>query len=414
MQLEEKNWYPFQVDPRYRGHELYVNGCVYHHTLKKEGEGFPGAGHPRVIDTRELCSRSGSPDWMKREIFMLMGQGREFDGKYKWFNNPRLRITLKGDVERFLHSTTRLYELIDHVELDVGGQRLDRLQNWELQMEAARLGRYCAIVNDIGVTEITVELPILFDLLTGDKFFSRLQNHETRLNVEFARQPFEGLEFVDATVMIDIIDLPDASSEVFKEPGYNLSWEGMMLQSQFTGEVCVRFNESNYISKSKKRESFWKLRLNFNHPLLYMGLVFKFGGVMVPEEHCRKVFNSIAILMNGEHWNTWKSEDLIVVGGALLIPLMRSEFMGDLDPYGVEVNASQVDNLEMRIYYNKSFKDMLKESTTTTVTRSAEWMEEPVVETREDNSVVFSVLLTARSHQMLRSMSGMAGLAYSK
>lgn len=412
---DEEFWKDYQVDPFYRSHELWYLGSVYHHPLKREGEGFAGAGQPRIIGGNKN-STFEPPDWPSyEERFFngLVGWGRrcsatvmeEGGGEYRFFTNLRLRLQLRGDVQRFLNSSTSLFELIEHAELDVGGQRFDRLQWWELRFEAARLGKLCSIVQDTR-DELVVELPLLFDLVTAPKFFSGLECHSTRLGVEFSRKPFEGLELEDAMILIDIVDLPDANPDFacWKEPGFHAAADGLlMLQSQFTGE------ETFFAGAS------WgKLRLNFNHPLLYLGLAFKFGGKLIPEEWCRKVFTSLAIDCNGKEWNSWKSEELLCIGGVLLIPLMEDRYNADLDPRGVVLNASQIDNLTMRIAFNPEIKKHLSSKYRTVTTESAPWLEEPTVEERSGSNTCIQVLLTARNYQNVRVMSGMAGLTYSK
>ena len=126
------------------------------------------------------------------------------------------------------------------------------------------------------------------------------------------------------------------------------------------------------------------------------------------------MFTSLAIDVNGKPWNTWKSEELLCVGGVLLIPLMEECYNVNLDPRGVVLNASQIGNITMRIEYDQEFKKHLSSTYRTITTESAPWIEEENVEEREGSNMSLKVLLTARNYQNIFLKSGMAGLNYSK
>ena len=203
-----------------------------------------------------------------------------------------LRVTLSGgdsgnDDKRWAWVSRVGHALIDNVELEVGGTRIDKQYgDWlNIWFELAR-----NFAQDRGYNKLVGNVPELTTLARSHgqavlyvplKFFCNrhdglaipliaLQYHETKVNFEF--RPVEqcvnaeasltdvrslGLRMEDATLYVDYVYLDNEERKRFAQAQH----EYLIEQVQFTGEESV-----NSLSQ--------KFRLNFNHPCkaLYWGL----------------------------------------------------------------------------------------------------------------------------------------------
>ncbi len=203
-----------------------------------------------------------------------------------------LRVTLSGgdsgNVDKRWAWVSRVgHALIDNVELEVGGTRIDKqygdwLNIWfELARNFAQDRGYNKLIGNVPELTTLAQTHNSAVLYVPLKFFCNrhdglaipliaLQYHETKVNFEF--RPVEqcvnaeagltdvrslGLRMEDATLYVDYVYLDNEERKRFAQAQH----EYLIEQVQFTGEESV-----NSLSQ--------KFRLNFNHPCkaLYWGL----------------------------------------------------------------------------------------------------------------------------------------------
>jgi len=129
--------------------------------------------------------------------------------------------------------------------------------------------------------------------------------------------------------------------------------------------------------------------LNFNHPLLYMGVRFTkdliCDGAGDDDDSCihpleiRLIGNKFLTLM------TWKNpQQFMTSDGLYVLPMMEDEMIKTRNPKGIEFNCSRVDNLELLIRWPSEATGLKKAS------------------------------MFVRSFQLTKMCEGMLGLYYSK
>jgi hypothetical protein len=157
-------------------------------------------------------------------------------------------------------------ELIKSVELEIGGQRIDKqygdwMYIWnELSLPSGKSVGYKAMVGNTesGVTtatDTTLYIPLEFWFCRNPGLalpLIALQYHEVKVNVEFAAKPaaITTGSMTTAALWVDYIFLDTDERRRFAQ----LSHEYLIEQLQFTGEETLS-GASN------------KVKLNFNHPV---------------------------------------------------------------------------------------------------------------------------------------------------
>ena len=419
------DWSRYAVDPCFQSSELYANGIAF----DKQQEVRARVGQRKVEKTLELHT-NGCWGHARKVTVIVPTLG--------FFSNLRVcfeREYLKGCYEP--DDPMDYYQLLKCIELEVGGQRFDRMDSFEMLLDAS-LRSLCPVVH-----EDLVEIPIPIPLLSGESFFFSHQYHAIKINIEFApmtkkikeaRDKLDTWNDLDGHLKLDYITFPDNRSGQFIRACGSEDWTSpmnnevvvgstdgpstqiLMMQSQFTGQETVLF-DSRYRSSPRNYTDTWKIRLGFNHSLLYMGLTFSFGGEQIPEPYCHEIFSAIRLETNGEVVKQWAKADVLCFHGVFYLPLMTDDFMDTLDPHGVVVNAGQIDNSTMCIDFNKDFSERLEHLNTTQTTNKyeAEWLgSKTEVQVSDNKHPSIQIMVTARNYQLLRSMAGMAGMVYSK
>ena len=359
---EETRWKDYVVDPRFRSNELMAYGDLF--SGRKTGPLNP-------IRKRKAFPNSHL-QWGGKNTFIISDKSALLRGLS--ITNVQLTVVLSGGEGSFIDTTRDLYELVHEMELEVGGQRYDRLYSWQLQAESERLRVEVEGAKNKSKRELTVKFPVLFDVFTDNRAFPLLEKHDIKVNLQFALKPFlPGYEITEAYISYDCV-------ETLKPVEMQSQ---LMIQSQFCGaEPIIRGCDET------------RIRLCFNHPLLWLILSFEVDGDLLRTYDLRRgVCQSITLVINGEPWRSWDPTSLRIVGRSLMIPLMDPEFMENLDPHGVYINAGQIDNLTLALSgINQELFHL----------------------DRRDADRQVSVLIGAMSWQQVSFCSGMAGLAYSK
>jgi hypothetical protein len=173
-----------------------------------------------------------------------------------------LQVTIDGAT--ITASKNAGLELIKSVELEIGGQRIDKqygdwMYIWnELSLPSGKTDGYKAMVGNTAstTTATTFYIPLEFWFCRNPGLalpLIALQYHEVKVNVEFAAQPSS----ITAGTMgytglwVDYIFLDTDERRRFAQ----LSHEYLIEQLQFTGEESVTASQNN------------KVKLNFNHPV---------------------------------------------------------------------------------------------------------------------------------------------------
>lgn len=358
---EETQWKDYVVDPRFRSKELLSYGELF-----SSGR---NTNPPSYIRKGKTFSNSHNLQWGGKHTFIISDQMALL--RSLSISNVRLTVVLSGCEGSVIDTTRDLYELVHEMELEVGGQRYDRMYSWQLQAESERLSVEVEGAKNKSQRELTVKFPVLFDAFTGNQAFPLLEKHDIKLNLQFALKPIlPGYEITETYISYDFVESLEPGSTV------------MMLQSQFGGaEPIIRGCDET------------RIRLCFNHPLLWLILSFEIDGNLLSPLYLRDACGSVGLVINGEPWRSWDPSSLRIVGRSLMIPLMDPEFMEDLNPHGVYINAGQIDNLTLAL--------------------SGINQELFHVGGRDADPQV-SVLIGAMGWQQIRFANGMAGLAYSK
>ena len=215
-----------------------------------------------------------------------------FNGNVDYGNKVTATISRNGDlitncwIEATIASGETVncvgHRLIEEVELEIGGQRIDKhyadwLEIWsELTLPAekragykAMVGKFDAQVADSKASGDKLFIPLVF-------FFNRnpglalpliaLQYHEVKINVKFAAEDAlkapaatAPLGNLSASLWVDYVYLDTDERRRFAQ----MSHELLIEQLQFTGRESVKSSSPN------------KIRLNFNHPVKELVWVFK-------------------------------------------------------------------------------------------------------------------------------------------
>ena len=321
--------------------------------------------------------------------------------------NTYLQITLQGGTGTAHPVSSIGHALIKTVELEIGGQRIDKhygdwLEIWsELTVPEEKRVGFEKMVGK-GTNKSTVDGEVLYIPLQF--FFCRnpglalpliaLQYHEVKINVEFndSSVAFVGSipTDMDCSLYVDYIYLDTDERRRFAQ----VSHEMLIEQLQFTGDESITSQNLKY-------------RMNFNHPVKELVWVFSgngapFGrysvgnddlnGVLSAEADIEEPITKAKIMLNGhdrmseragsyfryvqpyQHHTRVPTKPIYVYSFAL-----RPE---EHQPSGT-CNFSRIDNAQLSIQCEYPW---------------------------EDGS---TIKVYATNYNVLRIMSGMAGLAFS-
>lgn len=235
---------------------------------------------------------SGAADWGRKVTCTISRNGDLIYRVYLQVTLPRVAPT-EGKLFRWLNWVGHV--LIKQVEIEIGGQRIDRhygewLHIWnELTQDAGKAAGYASMVGNVprltqvvkgtnlgatnafslvednreGVTpEVTLFIPLQFWFCRNPGLalpLIALQYHEVKINLEFREARFlfwsDNKSFTlpsikQASLYVDYVYLDTDERRRFAQ----VSHEYLIEQLQFTGDESVN-SSSN------------KIKLNFNHPV---------------------------------------------------------------------------------------------------------------------------------------------------
>lgn len=216
---------------------------------------------------------NGSPDFGKKVTVTVSRNGDLITNCYLQATLPAVTATGSG----FQWSAEVGHALIKSVEVEIGGQRVDKqysdwLSIWQqLTQEAGAAAAYANMIGDVaantGLTAntetkgaYTVYVPLQF-------WFNRnpglalplisLQYHEVKFNIEFAAladcvgvQSGGAASLGDTSLFIDYVYLDTDERRRFAQTSH----EYLIEQLQFTGDESITGTNN-------------KVKLNFNHPV---------------------------------------------------------------------------------------------------------------------------------------------------
>jgi hypothetical protein len=280
------------------------------------------------------------------------------------------------------------HRLLEKVELEIGGQLIDRqYSNWmyiwnELSLPYGKNSGFASMVGSAGTTEevsankkLYVPLEFWFCRNIGLALpLIAMQYHEVKVNIEFSD---EYTSLSDRELWVDYIYLDTDERRRFAQ----LSHEYLIEQIQFTG------NES---AKSKNE----KIKLNFNHPVKELVWVFSDSRSNVTPTHWTEFeeMETAKLQLNGN--DRFAERD--------------SMYFSHVQPYQHHENIPDGKNIYMYSFGVKPEEHQpsgtLNMSRIDTATLSVGFK----TENDDRQSYVYAV-----NYNVLRILSGMAGLAYS-
>jgi hypothetical protein len=324
--------------------------------------------------------------------------------------------------------------LIGEVELEIGGQRIDRMNNTflriydELFRKDAEKDAYARMVNftaDEQAANAEVEkrffVPLIF-------FFNRnvglalpliaLQYHEVKLNFVFQRPTVmtdcgvkTGAEDMEVKLFVDYIFLDSDERRRFAQ----VSHEYLIVQTQHSGDETALVNSSNQ-----------NLRLNLNHPVKALYWVFA-----NPDKHGHFAGNATTRIVDSDYTAPLRSCKLQLNGhdrmssrtGAYFSYTQPYQYLRNKPNAGIYMfsfalkpdehqpsgtcNMSRIDNATLVLGYKK--QTTLRTSNVTQIIANVVNEET----TTGDVTDLTALRLYAENYNVLRIMSGMGGLAYS-
>ena len=310
------------------------------------------------------------PHKYKYEYIGCFGGTPDKNKKISMTIPPRFHMISDLDLIIDHDSNYNIENAIKIIEVEIGGQRIDRLSS----MREVDLN--CQIINSSSPTNFarkvttthnkdgtcTTFIPLELAPFHSNELFllGSLYRHDVKLNIQFGDFPVTDAEIWGKTYYF--------GEDVWKL-FTQLSQEVMTIQSQFTGEENVILGEPN------------KIHLCFNHPVTCI----YFWGID------KQLIKNIKLLLNGIDYidttpkmldHISKQRGIERTDDSLII------FLNDGDitkPYSW-LNFSNIDNATLILNLDESTTDELNGN----------------------------VRIVALSHQSLRIMNGMAGLSFSK
>ena len=220
---------------------------------------------------------NGTPDWGKKVVCTVSRNGDLIHRVYLQVGLPSIQANGTSEYARWVNWVG--HALIKNVEVEIGGQRIDKhygdwLHIWnELTQTAGKQAGYANMVGNVDklyrpvggnqTTEsgVTLFIPLQFWFCRNPGLalpLIALQYHEVKINLEF--RSFEEcvgykstvpstVSLTSASLYVDYIYLDTDERRRFAQ----VSHEYLIEQLQFTGDESV--NQTNV-----------KVKLNFNHP----------------------------------------------------------------------------------------------------------------------------------------------------
>ena len=317
--------------------------------------------------------------------------------------NMWLEINLPSTADTYVNSVG--HALIEYVELEIGGQRIDKhygewLEIWsELTLPEEKRDGFKEMIGrrdtTTGLENNKLYIPLQF-------FFCRnpglalpliaLQYHEVKLNIKFTtgtaltRGGADVSEFTSATLFVDYVYLDTEERQRFAQ----MSHEYLIEQLQHTGPESTKSDQVRLNFNHPVKELVWAVRSNGEEMLEFGANVDDFGDNTIGDR-----FTSAKLQLNGHDRFTERDASYF----RLVQPYQHHTriprkhvycYSFALNPEAHQpsgtCNFSRLDNVTLNL-------SGLKNTTT-----------------NNDGSVL---LVYAVSNNILRITSGMGGLAYS-
>ena len=212
---------------------------------------------------------NGSPDFGKKVTVTVSRNGDLITNCYLQATLPALSADGSGQN----WSAEIGHALIKSVEVEIGGQRIDKqysdwLSIWQqLTQESSAAGAYANMIGDIAVnyTAAATAIPAFTVYVPLQFWFNRnpglalplisLQYHEVKFNIEFAALAdistgITSVSLGDTSLFIDYVYLDTDERRRFAQTSH----EYLIEQLQFTGDESITGTNN-------------KVKLNFNHPV---------------------------------------------------------------------------------------------------------------------------------------------------
>ena len=261
-------------------------------------------------------------------------------------------------------------DLIDYVEVEIGGQRIDKhygewLHIWnELTQEEGKKVGYAEMTSAAAAAaEKTLYIPLEFWFCRNPGLalpLIALQYHEVKINVQFASQAFS-----KAKLYVDYIYLDTDERRRFAQ----ISHEYLIEQLQFNGDDSLDSG---------------KVRLNFNHPCKELVWVCKSNG----DAKTFKETGTVKLQLNGHDRFSARS----------------AKYFSRVQPYQHHAN---VPAEEINVY-SFGLKPAEHQPSGTCNMSRIDNATLHISGAAADNVSVYAV-----NYNVLRIMSGMGGIAYS-
>ena len=337
---------------------------------------------------------NGSPDFGKKVTVTVSRNGDLITNCYLQATLPALAAAGSGQN----WSAEIGHALIKSVEVEIGGQRIDKqyadwLSIWQqLTQEASAAAAYANMIGDVAANKAsstgvfaayTVYVPLQF-------WFNRnpglalplisLQYHEVKFNIEFAaladcsKGVAAGASLGDTSLFIDYVYLDTDERRRFAQTSH----EYLIEQLQFTGDESITGTNN-------------KVKLNFNHPVKCLVWAVKEAlvGVDPNEGFTYKQITSAKLQLNGH-------DRFAERAGTYFNWVQPYQCFGSSPAEGINVYSFALKPAEHQPSGTANMSRIDNATLNITVTAT-----DAVVK-------VFAV-----NYNVLRIMSGMGGLAYS-
>ncbi len=374
--------------------------------------------------------------------FSMESIEQTFNGNANWGKKVSCTISRNGDLIHRVYLQTTLpavdirdqtgktfkwsswvgHQLVKNVEVEIGGQRIDKhygewLHLWNelsqspgLQQGYARMvGNTAALtVAGSGTEDTTLYIPLQFWFCRNPGLalpLIALQYHEVKVNVEFnelskchtTNGTVSNADLKNTSLFVDYIYLDTDERRRFAQ----VSHEYLIEQLQFTGEESIASNSS-------------KVKLNFNHPVKELVWV-----VQRNEEKGFHYANAAALAPSGdegllggvelstEETNTVTTAKL-QLNGHDRFQEREGDYFNYVQPYQHHTN---VPSAGINVYSFGLKPEEHQPSGTCNFSRIDNAVLQLGVSTQA--AVGSKVRVYATNYNVLRIMSGMGGLAYS-
>ena len=292
--------------------------------------------------------------------------------------------------------------LIKSVELEIGGQRIDKqygdwMYIWnELSLPYGKTAGYKSMIAAQGGSQSTSADTTLYVPL--EFWFCRnpglalpliaLQYHEVKVNIEFDTMTNAGITSTTGNIMgttalwVDYVFLDTDERRRFAQ----LSHEYLIEQLQFTGEENITGNASN------------KVKLNFNHPVKELVWVMQNASGITGSDKFGDYTNSSA--------KNYTVDAKLQLNGHDRFATRLGQYFNEVQPFQHHTNVP--DNKGINVYSFALKPEEHQPSGTLNFSRIDSAVLNVTALTGASRIRVYAV-----NYNVLRVMSGMGGLAYS-